>query len=148
MKKFRFELDGALRLRRQQLNGEELKLKAALAEVARTRMVRQALLEEWMQQERMLRERDELDPFELASMGDYQGWVKRREGELTKQEAEQAKRADAQRECVAAARRRLKLLEDLRERRLAEWTRESNRELDALASELHLMRQFRLQEGA
>jgi flagellar export protein FliJ len=57
-------------------------------------------------------------------------------GERRKQDSEIA----AQREHIAAARRRCRLLERLRERRLAEWNSENQRRLEEFAAEAYLAR--------
>ncbi len=83
------------------------------------------------------------EPHELAALGPFQRGARKQEHRL-KQKLKQGEQAtEKQREISQAAQRRLRLVEKLRERRLAEHVYLFDRELEEVASEAHLARYAR-----
>lgn len=83
------------------------------------------------------------DPHELAALGPFQKKAKRQEHKLRQKLHKNEEETERQRAVSQAAQRRVRLIEKLRERRLAEHEYEFNRELEELASEAFLARYAR-----
>jgi hypothetical protein len=77
---------------------------------------------------------------DLAALGRFQLYVERRAKEVAARRAEQARKLAECEQAMLEARRRCRLLERLRERRLAEWRSATGRELEEIAAESHLAR--------
>jgi flagellar export protein FliJ len=140
MTPFRFRLEKVLEWRRRELEREDHGFKrevAALAEMDR----RHAELEATgVRAEIQVREWSPLAGSDLAALGSFRVRVKQQEKALAAARADQEKQAEAQRLVMLEARRRCRLLERLRERRLAEWEKARDREIEELASESCLAR--------
>jgi flagellar export protein FliJ len=138
LKRFEFRLARVRDLRKQQMELEEAKLESLMAE----RAAMEAELA------RIGSESGEIRAAMLAGGGSlelraadrYLGRLalerKAQEGRI----AEWQQRAVRQRAAVVEARRRLKLLELLEAKRLAEWKAEADREQENLSAELYLAR--------
>jgi hypothetical protein len=81
-----------------------------------------------------------VDGRDLEALEEHRAHVRSETARLVAHRAECARAAAAQEAAMLEARRRLKLLERLKERRLAEWKAASDRELEEIASESHLAR--------
>ena len=138
MKSFHFPLEKALEWRRRQLELEESRVRrqvAALAELDRTRAELEATairaevqVQAWMP----------LAGQDLASWARFREYVDRQERALAVRRAAGQHQLEEQRKVMLEARRRCRLLERLRERRLAEWRAASDRELEQFAAECYL----------
>ncbi|MCS7315020.1 MAG: flagellar FliJ family protein [Bryobacterales bacterium] len=140
MKRFVFRLEPVLRWRRGQLELEQNRLRELAAERDRIRMRLRELEQHRREQESQLLSRDALSGAELAAL---EAWRLRQRAERERcQQAllEAERRLAEQRERVLEARRRVRLLEKLRERRYGEWQAEVERQVENLAAESHLGR--------
>ncbi len=138
MTTFRFRLQRVLEYRQTQLELEEVTLRqqaAALAELDRGRAGLEAA---GVQAERQVRQGAELDGADLAALAAFRASLRRRAQELAARRAECAGLIAQQRGAVTEARRRCRLLERMRERRLAEWNAAYDRELETTAAESYL----------
>lgn len=138
MRSFSFPLEKVLEWRRTQLEIEEAKFKsesAALAELDRLRAECEA---SGIKAELQVREWDPVTGRDLAALGDFRLRVKAREAEIALLRAAQFEKLTAQGAAMLEARRRCRLLERLKERRIGEWRRAENRELEELASESYI----------
>ncbi|MBI1791566.1 MAG: hypothetical protein HYR60_28895 [Acidobacteria bacterium] len=136
MKRFRFSLDRVLSWRRQQLELEQSRLAALLAELT-GRIAHAGRLE---REQLEVRRRLCAEPQELAA-GD--NWLRCLAGQLQQTRAEIAafeRRIQAQQTAVRAARRAAEVLERLKQRRFGEWQAALDREEENLAGELYLAR--------
>lgn len=140
MKQFRFSLETALRLRRQQFEIEEQALQSLRAELARLAAERRALLDKWKEEQGKVQRPPECSGQQLQLLGWYAGHVHACERRLLRKIEEIETRVRRQQERYAVARRRMELLERVRDRRLAEWRQAAAAEADAFASELFLAR--------
>ena len=131
MKSFRFRLDRVLDWRRTELEMEEDRLRkmhAALAAIDRER----AGLESTRDQAcRALLARASVDGAELQLLSGYRTAVKLQCARLEQQRREREQAAAEQQQRLMAARRKLRLLENLKDRRLAEWKYETERQMEA-----------------
>jgi len=138
MNAFRFPLQKALDLRRMQLDQEQAKFKQEAETVAALDRQRAESEASGIRAEIDVRQWGLVDGSDLRALDRFRLRVKADGGRIAQQRVAAARALEAQQEAMLQARRRAKLLERLRERRLAEWERAHNRELEELASESFL----------
>ncbi|MBI3471906.1 MAG: hypothetical protein HY013_11180, partial [Candidatus Solibacter usitatus] len=80
---------------------------------------------------------------DLKALAAYLLRCKKKEREILGRQQELGRRIGHQLDCVLKARQNHHLLEKLRQRRLEQWTYESNRETERVASEAYLARWVR-----
>jgi hypothetical protein len=140
MKSFQFPLEKALELRRKQLEIEEARYKrdtAALGAIDRRRAEIEAA---GIRAEIQVREWRPVAASDLAALGAYRLKVKSDEADLARERFEAERKLVEQKKVMLEARRRSRLLERLRERRLSEWTAARDKELEEIAAESFLAR--------
>jgi len=131
VKAFRFRLDRVLDWRRTQLDLEETRLRqlhAAVAELDRRRSDLAAAGEE---ARRSLAIRSSADAFELHAFEAFRAAVKLQCRRLAEKRREREAEIANQQQKLLEARRRCRLLENLRDRRLSEWKYETQRQEEA-----------------
>jgi hypothetical protein len=138
MNAFRFPLQKVLDWRRTQLELEEVRFRQQSAAMADLDRASAQLSAAGSTAERQVRGWNPVAGGELAALGSFRLHVKLKETELAVPKAECRKELGRRESVMLEARRRLRLLERLRERRLAEWCEERDKELEALASEAYL----------
>jgi len=138
MAPFRFQLERVLGWYRTQADLEEERLRVcadaaahAVAEMERHRRDSLALQMEVLRSPK-------IQASELAALGSFRRRAKQLDRELREKCQKTGQALEQQRGVVLAAQRRLRLMEKLRDRRLAEYQYETARELEALASETFL----------
>src|SRR5207248_352992 len=77
---------------------------------------------------------------DLAALGAFRLRVRSQESELARRREESARLLAAQQKLMLEARRRCRLLERLKDRRLAEWKSACDHELEEVAAESYLAR--------
>ena len=140
MKRFEFRLQKVLEWREKQLELEDARYKQHIAGIASLDRARAGIEAEGQQAEMALRSARAVTGQELSALAGFRQHVKARAIEIAAQRAEAQKRLEAQQRVMLEARRRCRLLERLKERRLSEWQAACDRELDELASESFLAR--------
>ena len=140
MKSFRFPLEKALEWRRVQLELEEARYKQQVADLAGLDRRRAEIEASGIHAEVQVREWNPIAAGDLTALGNFRLRVKSQETEIARLRVESAKKLGEQQRVMLEARRRCSLLERLKERRLAEWTHERDRELDEIAAESYLAR--------
>ena len=138
MKSFQFPLERALGWRRTQLEQAELRFKqqaAALADMDRERAELEAAD---FRAEIEVRAWKPVWGGDLAALGRFRLQTQRREEALHGRRAECEKELDQRQKAMMEARRRLRLLERLKERRAAEWRAVCDCELEQQAAESFL----------
>ena len=138
MQTFRFRLARVLEWYTRQYELEERRLTECLAALAGAKAAIAALLAERLSVEREMLARKSIPATDFAALGLYRLGVKKRGLELNAARERCQAEAEAQRLKLRAAERRVRLVEKLRERRLAEYTYAENRELEELASDAYL----------
>jgi hypothetical protein len=140
MKPFHFPLERVLGWRRIELELAETRFKqqtAALSELDRRRAELQA---EGVRTEMEVREWRPVSGGDLAALGGFRLRIRMCERDIAVRRAAGEKELAKRQEAMLAARRRLRLLERLKERRLAEWKTANDRELEEQASLSYLAR--------
>ena len=138
MNKFHFPLQKVLEWRRTQLDVEEGKFRQRGEAVAAVDRARAELEAEAVHTECEVRRWDSVGGADLRALGEYRAHVRVEEARLAAERAERARALAAQQAAMLEARRRFRLLERLKDRRLAEWRTACDRELDEIAAESYL----------
>jgi hypothetical protein len=144
MKAFRFSLDRVLHWHETTLKLEEMKvesLKAALRSARQTRddlPRRRAATQLAIGQAPVVLGRD------IAELERFNGWTLREERRLTARMLELQHLIEEQIVVVTEARRRVRLVERLKDRRYESWKAEENRETENLAGEAAISQWRRL----
>jgi hypothetical protein len=135
---FRFPLDRVLDWRRTQLEVQEAEFRRRMAALAAVDRVRAEVEAAAVTTELEVRRWNEVAGGELAALGDFRLHTRAQERELAARRSGCVKAVAEQQSAMLEARRHCRLLERLKERRLAEWKSARDRELDQLASESYL----------
>jgi hypothetical protein len=140
VKSFHFPLEKALDWRRVQLQMEEARYKQQVASVAGLDRQRAETEASGIRAEIQVRDWRPVTAGDLTALGNFRLYVKSRESEIARLRFEAAHKLAEQQKVMLEARRRCRLLERLKERRLTEWTAERDREVDEIAAESYLAR--------
>jgi flagellar FliJ protein len=138
MRRFEFRLASVLSWRQLQLEMEQARLESLFAELRRIRARLAGLEAEKDACARAVLGREAVAGAELSALEEYLKHAARRRDALLAESAACKRRIAEQRRRVLEAERNTRLLERLKERRLAEWRSENDRELEALATESFL----------
>jgi flagellar export protein FliJ len=145
MTRFHFRLQRVLEWREKQLELEDIRFKRQIAQIAGLDQARAELQSAGLQAELQLRSSASVSGRDLSDLAGFRRYVQTRGRELAARRAEAQKQLEAQQSIMLEARRRCRLLERLKDRRLSEWQTARDRELDQLASESFLARWVRRQ---
>ena len=129
-----------MKWRRTQLEIEEAKYQQRLAAVAALDRARAEMEASGIQAEVQVRAWRPLAGNDLVALSRFRQSVRAREKQIAVRRAESSQAADAQLRAMLEAQRRCRLLERLKERRLAEWRAANDRALEELATESYLAR--------
>ncbi len=140
MTTFRFPLQKVLDWRRTQLELAEASFQRQIAALASIDRAYAEMEASGIRAEMEVRRWDPLAGRDLAALGRFRLLVQSREKQISLQRAECQRELAVRKSAMLEARRRCRLLERLKERRLAEWTLARDRELEELASESFLAR--------
>lgn len=140
MQNFRFPLDRVLSWRQKQLEGEQARLVLLVAEQERLEATRLAILAAWEWAGRQMLAAGSMDGSDIAALGGYRARLEREREANERQQKDARERIVGQRMRVVEARRRVRLLEKLRLRKLDEWRVAWNREIENFAGEAFLAR--------
>jgi hypothetical protein len=138
MKAFRFPLEKALDLRRTQLTMAESRYRQQLAEVGALDRSRAEAEASGIRAELEIRQNTSVRGSDLAALDRFRLRVKKDEVRIAAQRETAVGELSARQDVMLLARRRSKLLERLRERRLKDWQADRDRELEEVASESYL----------
>lgn len=147
MKRFRFPLERVLEWRRLEANLEAATLASLLGEKHRLQQAAEELEAQVLDATIAIQGRASLDACDLASLDAFRKWAKRRREEFQVQKAKLLVRTEDQRCRLLAARRKVQVLERLKERMRHEWSREYDRETEQLAAESYLARRPKMPAG-
>lgn len=135
---FQFRPESVLAWRRLQLELEETKLQGLFEELRQVGLAKDRLIGEKAEAERAVLYSPSAEARDLEALETYRSHLAREKERLREKRAECERRITAQRECVLKADRDVRLLEKLRQKRLAEWRMAADHEQEALAAELFL----------
>ena len=140
MKRFQFTLETVLRWRQDQLRTEELKLERLHLERGAHLKALAGIENSRRQEETAVLASPSVGGTDLVALDAYRTRARASIERVRKALADCAARIEAQQGVLIEARRRCRLLEKLRSRRMEQWRRAFEAELEREASELHLAR--------
>ena len=143
MKAFQFPLAKALDWRRIQLELEEARYKQQIASLAGLDQQRAEVEASGIRAEIQVREWSPIAAGDLSALGNFRLHVKSQESEIARRRFEAAQKLAEQQKLMLEARRRWRLLDRLKDRRLTEWTTGRDREVEQIAAESYLARWHR-----
>ena len=143
MKAFQFPLAKALDWRRIQLELEEARYKQQIASLAGLDRQRAEVEASGVRAEIQVREWSPIAAGDLSALGNFRLYIKSQESEIARRRFEAAQKLAEQQKLMLEARRRWRLLDRLKDRRLAEWTTGRDREVEQIAAESYLARWHR-----
>jgi flagellar export protein FliJ len=143
MTRFHFRLQKVLEWREKQLELEEARFKQQVAALAVLDQACAELQSAGLQAERQVRSLSMVPASELSALSGFRRYVQIHGRDLAAQRAAAQIKLNAQQNAMLEARRRCRLLERLKDRRLSEWQAGVDRELDQVASESFLARWVR-----
>jgi flagellar export protein FliJ len=146
MNAFRFSLERVLGFRRTELSLAETRFERQAAAVASIDRTRAALDAEAIRAEMTVRESPHVQGADLAALDSFRHHVRQRRAALAAARAEAQRDLEGLRAAMLEARRRVRLLERLKEKKREAWKQAADRELDELASESFLARFAREKE--
>jgi flagellar export protein FliJ len=136
MKQFHFRLESVLRLEQARLEAEQRKLHLLLAEGERLQAEFEGLGQERAQAGKFLEQTPGgIGTLELRVLSGFLLGLRARGITLRERLEAVSRAADEQRERVLCRERKVRLLENLRARKFAEWKQEYERELEAVAQD-------------
>jgi hypothetical protein len=140
MKAFHFPLEKALDWRRIQLELEEARYKQQIAALSGLDRQRAEVEASGIRAEIQVREWSPVVAGDLSALGNFRLYVKSQESEIARRRFQAAQKLAEQQKLMLEARRRCRLLERLKDRRLTEWTAGRDREVEEIAAESYLAR--------
>jgi flagellar export protein FliJ len=140
MNAFRFPLQKVLDWRRCELDLAELKFQRLTAAVTAVDQALAELETAGIRAEILVRDWSPVCGRDLDALGSFRTNVRKRNAELAARRVECEARLAAGRGEMLEARRRLRLLERLRDRRFEDWRLARDKELEELAAEAYLAR--------
>jgi flagellar export protein FliJ len=139
MKRFRFPLEAALALRQRAVEEQEVLFRAVRAEWdAQQRKIDE--LDAEIRSETDAASNPEVSAADLAALDLYRGAALRRKDRYAREAQELAQRLDFRRSELHRCERDRELLVRLKDKALARWNKEYEKEQDALAEEAYLSR--------
>ncbi len=141
--RFKFRLESVRQWRSVQRDLEKAKLQALFAELRGIEARRAALAAAKQDAERAVLAAPAVDAQELAALDAHRRYAAAEAERLRRQEQECGARIAAQQAAVRKAEQNVRLLDRLKERRLAEWEAETAREQETLAAETYLAKYAR-----
>jgi flagellar export protein FliJ len=138
MTRFRFRLERVQHIRRIELDREEAKLRQYTLEIGELEKQQAQLDQAAARAEVEVRAPAELAGSDLAALAGFRRYLAGQTTQLAQRIREARERAEAQQKILLEARRRCELLERLKQKRLAEWQSQADRELEQIAAESYL----------
>jgi flagellar export protein FliJ len=145
MPQFHFSLEKVMRWRAVELAREQAQLERILQELVRLQSLADALAAERSKLESSVAALPELRGEDLRAMAAYKLRLRKHMENLAPVRARCQRDVAAQKKKYTEAKLRLRLLEELKERKLKRWQYEQSRQLESLAGESYLASRVRSQ---
>lgn len=139
MSRFRFGLQRVLSWRQTELSVEEAQLERLRSELQTLERQMEEINVQETREVEVLRCATALRGADLAGIARAREWLAQQKQRLQSRIADCIRSIELKTASIVEARRRVRLLERLRDRRYAVWIQEENRALDALAAESALV---------
>ncbi|MBA3974751.1 MAG: hypothetical protein C0504_11115 [Candidatus Solibacter sp.] len=136
MKRFKYPLEGLMRLKKARLDQEILKMEQIAAGIAQVEQFRLALGRESREATRAAALASTAEGWQLAALDRFRRYAIEQDQRFAAELLSLAQRLDVQRQAVVEANKNVRMLELLKERRLAGWREEVSKEEEAIVSDL------------
>jgi flagellar export protein FliJ len=140
MKQFEFRLQRVLELRTQQADNERARLQSLSNGRARLTRDRDNLVQQRLRASAEVRSATSISGSDLCALASFDRYLQKRRTILDKQLGQLEQQIALQTAALREAERKVKLLDKLKQRRLADWTTERDKEMEAAAAESYLAR--------
>ncbi|HEX4230575.1 MAG TPA: hypothetical protein VHZ07_18000 [Bryobacteraceae bacterium] len=140
MKQFEFRLQRVLELRSQQADHERVRLQSLSNGRVRLTRDRDNLVRQRSIAASEVRGATSISGSDLSALASFDRYLQKRRSVLDKQLTQLEQQIALQTATLREAERKVKLLEKLKQRRLADWTAERDKELESAAAESYLAR--------
>ena len=138
MKRFRFQLQTALDWRRRLMETEQMRLEELQSKRNAVLAAKAAADQSVEESRRTTLQSPTVMAGELAALDNYRQAVEYQNQRLDREAAQLAESILQQRRVLIEATLQFRLLDKLRSRRMAEWKKESDRQIETEAGELYL----------
>ena len=145
MKRFQFQLQTALDWRKRRMETEQARLDELLVREEQLQQALEGTTRDRAQAEADLLRGKSLDAADFAALDGYLRALDHQKRRLQGAMAETQQAIARQRQLLMTAMRDYRLIEKLKERRMGEWQRQFEREVEAEATELYLSKRARSQ---
>jgi flagellar FliJ protein len=135
MKRFRFQLETALQWRQQRAATQQALLERMLGALQTLRSRKRRLVEEYDRSEAETIRSPVVPADELRALGEYRRAIQFQQEQIQREEAKMLEAIERQRKVLVEETRQCRLLERLKDRKLKEWRREADREMESHAAE-------------
>lgn len=138
MKRFRFPLEAALEWREQRRAAEQARLEELSGQSRKLEDRRAAVAHDWARSQHDVLAAAEVTAQELAALSDFRRTVDQETQRLARERERMDQAIRRQQQVLLEETRRVRLLEKLKQRRLEEWLRLTERAQEREATELYL----------
>jgi flagellar protein FliJ len=136
MKRFRYPLEGLMRLKKARLDQEILKMEQIAAGIIQVEQHRLALDRESREATRAAALASTAEGWQLVALDRFRRYAIEQDQRLAAELQRLGKRLEEQRQAVVDANKNVRMLELLKERRLSGWREEVSKEEEAIVSDL------------
>ncbi len=136
MKRFRYPLESLMRLKKARLENELAKIEQIAAGISLIEERRLALGKESQSASLAVAAAASVDGWQLSALNRFHRYALEENHRLVEARLKSRERLEAQRRMVVEAHKQVRILEVLKEKRLANWRAEADKEQEQLVSEL------------
>lgn len=136
MKRFKYPLEGLMRLKKARLDQEILKMEQIAASIVQVEQLRLSLDRESREAARAAALTPSSEGWQLVALDRFRRYAIEHDHRLAAELVRLGQRLDEQRRSVVEANKSVRMLEMLKQRRLAGWREEVSKEEEAIVSDL------------
>ncbi|HNY40377.1 MAG TPA: hypothetical protein PKJ41_08275 [Bryobacteraceae bacterium] len=140
MKRFRYSLESLMRLKQARLDDELAKLDQIASGIAQIERHRAELDQMNREASRAAAEGRAVEGWQLASLDEFHRFAVQEDRRLAAARSQMQDQLEDHRKQVVEAHKQVRILEVLKEKRLADWKAEAGREQEKLVSDLVVAR--------
>lgn len=136
MKRFRYPLESLMRLKKARLDSELAKIEQFAGAIAQIEQRRLALHKESQSASLAVSSSASVAGWQLGALSRFHRYALDEDRRLVEARLKSQERLEAQRQVVVEAHKQVRILEVLKEKRLAGWRAEADKEQEQLVSEI------------
>ncbi len=136
MKRFRYPLESLMRLKQARLDNELAKIEQIVSEISQTEQRRLVLGREVQSASLAVSSATSVEGWQLSALSSFHRYALEENERLFRARLKSQERLETQRRQVVEAHKQVRILEVLKEKRLADWRQEADKEQEQMVSEL------------